>query len=129
MDYLNIILVLVVGGLLVALVKMYFEKKETEGEVKLIEKEKSESEELGKSLVEYNQKMQERKTQAKEQIMEMFALKQAQGKKAEVSNREAAKKLEVSRSTIARYFDELEQEEKVKQVGKTGQNVIYRAIK
>ena len=41
MDYLNIILVLVVGGLLVALVKMYFEKKETEGEVKLIEKESS----------------------------------------------------------------------------------------
>ena len=87
-----------------------------------MEKEKEEYMEMGRGLAEYNQKLQEKKNKAKEKILEMV---KAKGK---TSNRDAAKVLNVSSASVRRYFDDLEAEGKVKQVGKTGQNVVYTAI-
>lgn len=78
--------------------------------------------ELGRGLAEYNQKLQEKKNQMKSKIMELL---DAKGK---ISNQEAAKALGVSRYSVVRYFDELEEEGKVKQVGKIGQDVIYKKL-
>lgn len=77
---------------------------------------------IGKGLAGYNQKLQAKKNEAKERIMAML-----EGK-SEINNREAAKALSVSRYTAARYFDELEKEGQVKQIGKTGRDVIYKKL-
>ena len=100
--------------------------------MRVLEKEKNEFEHLasqaasaealasqGGGIAGYLQKMQEKKEQAKVKIMEML------GKKKKVSNREVAKVLDVSSATVRRYFDELEAENKAKQVGKVGQSVYY----
>lgn len=46
-----------------------------------------------------------------------------------VTNEEIQKILNISDATIARYFDELEKEGIVKQVGETGQSVYYTVVK
>jgi len=44
----------------------------------------------------------------------------------ELSNSEVASFLGVSNRTVVKYMDELEEEKKVLQVGKTGRGVVYR---
>lgn len=121
-NFLEGVLVLIIIGLLVAVWKLYKDKKESEKEAALAEKEKDEYAELGKGLAEYNQKLQEKKNQVKEKILELFETK------LEISNRDVAKKLALSRASAFRYLDELEKEGKLKQVGKTGRNAFYTKI-
>jgi len=46
--------------------------------------------------------------------------------KGELSNSEIRKELGVSSRTVVRYLDELEEQGKIEQVGKTGNAVTYR---
>ena len=64
-----------------------------------------------------------RKNENKEKVMSLLA-----GQDEGVSNEEIAGHLGVSARTIVRYLDELEQEERVEQVGGTGRGVKYRLI-
>lgn len=121
-------MVLVIIAMGVWIWYLYKSKKEGEGEVLALQKEKDEAEaSFAKAaasqagLSEYNKKLQEKKDRAKQKVMDLLA------QKSKISNREAAQALGVSRITIIRYFDELENEGKAKQVGKTGQNVFYEA--
>jgi len=97
-------------------------KKESEREATALTKEKDEYAELGQGLTEYNQKLQEKKEQAEQKILELIK------SKGKISNRDAVKALNFSSATIRRYFDDLEAENKVKQVGKVGQQVFYEVI-
>ena len=117
-----IILILIIAVMGVWIWYLLKEKKESEKEVLMLSKEKDELASFGGGLEEYNKKMQEKKEQAKEKIMELF---ESRGK---ISNSDAAKALGISRNTVIRYLDELEAESKVKQVGKTGQAVFYTKI-
>jgi predicted HTH transcriptional regulator len=49
--------------------------------------------------------------------------------KDKVTNEEIQKLLNISDATVARYFDDLEKEGIVKQVGETGQSVYYDIVK
>jgi len=103
-------------------VKLYKDKKESEREAELAERERDEYAELGRGLAEYNQKMQDRKNQAKEKILKLFETK------TKISNQEAAKVLNVSCASARRYFDDLEAEGRAKQIGKSGKKVYYSKI-
>ena len=61
------------------------------------------------------------KKENKEKLLDIF--RQAQNKK--ITNNDIEKLLGVSDATATRYLDELEKEEKIKQIGKTGQGVYY----
>ena len=113
------ILIVIIVVLIGVCFKLYKNKKESEMEVALAEKEMGEYAELGKGLAEYNQKMQERKNQAKEKIMAMLEAK------AKINNYDVAKSLNTSSASARRYLDELENEGKIKQVGKSGKKVYY----
>jgi predicted HTH transcriptional regulator len=119
MDYTNIILGLIILALLWVVWKSYQHNEADKKEIVLLEKEKNEYEDLGKGLVDYNQKLQEKKKQAKDKILEIFKTK------TKVSNNEVVDLLKISDATVVRYLDELEREGKVKQVGKTGKKVFY----
>ncbi len=122
MDYLVLVLILIVVSLGFWVFKLYRDKKEAELEAEVLAKEKDEYAEMGRGLAEYNQKLQEKKEQARAKIMKI--LKQ----KPKVSNRDVAKFLNISSASARRYFDELEAENKAKQMGKTGQSVFYKAV-
>jgi len=121
-NFLESVLILIVVALGLGVWYLLKNKKESEREMALVEKERDEYAELGKGLVEYNQKLQEKKNQVKEKILELFETK------LEISNRDVAKKLALSRASAFRYLDELEKEGKLKQVGKTGRNAFYTKI-
>jgi len=114
-----IILILVILGLGWIVWKTYQKSEADKKEILALEKEKDEYEKLGQGLAEYNQKLQEKKIKAKEKILEMM------GEKTRIGNNDVAKVLDISSATTRRYFDELESESKVKQVGKVGKNVYY----
>jgi len=117
-----IVLVLVIVGLGGWVYKLYQDKKESDREAKALAKEKDEYAELGQGLAEYNQKLQEKKEHAQQKIFDLIK------SKGKINNKEAAKSLGLSSATIRRYLDDLEAENKVKQVGKVGQQVFYKAI-
>jgi len=128
-----IVLVLVIAGLGVWVYKLYQDKKESDREAEALAKEKDEIAEMLQAasakasasqggLAEYNQKLQEKKEQAKQKILNLLK------SKGKIGNSDAAKSLGLSSATIRRYFDDLEAENKVKQVGKVGQQVFYKAI-
>jgi len=48
--------------------------------------------------------------------------------KGKITNADACKLLRISQATATRYFDELEKQGKIKQVGKTGHETFYQAI-
>ncbi|OGZ65215.1 MAG: hypothetical protein A2998_01170 [Candidatus Staskawiczbacteria bacterium RIFCSPLOWO2_01_FULL_37_25b] len=121
-NFFEIVLVLVIVGLGGWVYKLYQDKNESDREAKALAKEKDEYAELGQGLAEYNQKLQEKKEQAQQKIFDLIK------SKGKISNKEAAKALGVSSATIRRYLDDLEAENKVKQVGKVGQQVFYKAI-
>ncbi len=122
MDYFYIALVLIIVAMGAWIWRLAKDKAESEREVEKIEKEKNEYAEMGKGLAEYNRKLQEKKNQAKNKILEILKTK------AKVSNRDVAEKLDISSASVRRYFDELEAEGKAKQVGKDGKDVFYTAI-
>jgi predicted HTH transcriptional regulator len=120
MTFLEIVLALIIVALLWVVWKCYKKNEADKKEILAIAKEKDGYEELGKGLAEYNQKLQDKKEKAKSEILEKMGAEQ------KISNHDVAEKLGVSRYSVARYFDELEREGKVKQVGKTGRKVIYK---
>ncbi|MFH1968380.1 MAG: hypothetical protein ABIJ84_03265 [bacterium] len=126
-NYLEIISILVVVAMGFWVYKLYRDKKESDREAEALDKEREELEQAAFAkasacqggLAEYNQKLQEKKEQMKEKIMELF-------KGAEkISNKDVTGALDIAAATAVRYLDELEQEGKLKQVGKTGRTVIY----
>jgi hypothetical protein len=64
----------------------------------------------------------EQAEEKKKNLEQVLGLIEKQGK---VTNNDVEKMLGIPESTVTRYFDELEKEGKVRQVGKTGQNVFY----
>jgi len=117
-----VILVLVIVAMGFWVWKLYQDKKESNRDANALAKERDEYMEMGKGLVEYNQKMQEKKNQIKSKIMELV---KSNGK---INNSKVAKNLSVARTSAFRYLDELEKEGKLKQVGKTGTNVTYTSV-
>ncbi|MEK7658854.1 MAG: winged helix-turn-helix domain-containing protein [Patescibacteria group bacterium] len=128
MNYLVLFLFLIIIGLLWVVWKCYQKNMADKRELGLVEKEKNEYEELGKGLVEYNQKMQDRKNKLKEKILELLKNKSfdpAQDAQARISNHEITKALNISSASAKRYLDELENDGRLKQVGKAGRKVYY----
>jgi predicted HTH transcriptional regulator len=64
----------------------------------------------------------QRKTKHLQKIMKLFEIKE------KVVNDDVEKLLGVSDATVQRYFNELEAEGKVVQVGETGKGVYYKKI-
>ena len=64
-------------------------------------------------------KQAEKKEENKKQILDLMQNKQ------KITNNEVEQLLKVSDSTATRYLDELEQEQKITQIGITGQSVYY----
>jgi DNA-binding IclR family transcriptional regulator len=62
----------------------------------------------------------ERKNQNKAKVLELLQ------QKGELSNEELCQALGVSRSSVVRYMDELESENRIEQVGDAGRGVTYR---
>ena len=60
-----------------------------------------------------------KKTENKNKILQLFR------EKEKVTNNDIEKLLSVSDATATRYLDELEKEEKVRQIGTTGRSVYY----
>ena len=118
--YVILVLIIVVMGIWI----WYLQKrnKENEKEISALEKEVKETADLGGGLEEYNKKMQDKKEHAKEKIMELFKDKE------KISHKEVVKALNISKNTVIRYLDALEAENKIKQVGKTGQSVFYTKV-
>lgn len=98
----NFILILIIVVLAIVVVKLYEDKHKSKNRFDKI-----------------NQKAKEEKNLAKEKILEML------NKKEKLENHEVVNILGVSRDSVINYFDELEREGKVKQVGKSGRNVFY----
>ena len=101
------------------------DKIESDREAEALAGENDEYMEMSRGLAEYQQKLQEKKNQAKEKIMELFTLPQTQGAQARISNKDVSEKLGIPRTSAFRYLDELEKAGKLKQVGKTGVSVVY----
>jgi predicted transcriptional regulator YheO len=129
MEYLTIILVIIIVGLGWFIYKGYKKSQADEREILALQKESDEYKDLGKGLAEYNAKLQAKKEENKEKILEMLAQSPSTGSgQARVGNRDIAKKLNMSRINVIRYLDELENEGKAKQVGKAGKSVFYQKI-
>lgn len=69
-----------------------------------------------------NETRQEKKREKIEKILEMFS------EQKEITNDEVEKLLHVSDATATRYLEQLEKENKIRQVGKTGKGVKYERI-
>lgn len=75
-----------------------------------------------KRVIVYQNTQQKEKQENKNKIMDL--LKQ----RGRVGNDEVQKLLNVSDATATRYLDELEKQNKIKQVGKRGRFVYYELI-
>lgn len=119
MDLMYVFLLLVIFALGMWAWKLQCDKVEADREARLASKERDEYVEIGKGLAEYNQKVQKKKDEVKNKILEIL-----EGE-SKISNRDITNKLNISRASVIRYLDELEAEGKVKQIGKTGKMVYY----
>ena len=72
--------------------------------------------------VSFMSKQQKDKEQGKQSIYELLETNHP------LTNDDVEKMLGVSDATATRYFDELEKEGKVRQVGKTGRHVHYERV-
>lgn len=70
----------------------------------------------------FNSEQSENKESNKRKILELFNTKNP------ITNNDAEAMLEISDATATRYFEELEREGKVRQVGKTGKHVYYEKV-
>jgi len=67
------------------------------------------------------------KESAKNTIMEILNSKAAsEGEEKRITNNDVEKAIGVSDATATRYLDELEEEGKIEQVGKSGRHVYYK---
>ena len=73
---------------------------------------------LGKARIA----IQDRKRKKRDKIMQLLTTK------IKITNDEVEKLLHVSDATATRYLSALEKEGKIRQVGKTGQGVVYQKI-
>lgn len=80
------------------------------------------SQKLGELLVLARTAIQFRKRKKLDKVMYLFL------KHSKITNDEVEKFLHVSDATATRYLSELEKENKIKQVGKTGKGVSYSRI-
>ena len=74
---------------------------------------------IQKLLNKARAKIQERKRKRLDKIMALFETK------SQITNQDVQKLLRTTKRTARRYFDQLEQEQKITQVGKVGRNVLY----
>jgi len=103
-------IILIFSGLVIAvlLAKIYFDSKKP-----------AEQKFANKGLAKYQQKLQEKKEKAKEEIVKIIK------EKGSASNKDITEALKISEATATRYLDELEKEGKIRQVGKTGKYTFY----
>ena len=76
-----------------------------------------------KRVIVYQNTQQKEKQENKEKILQELTLRGAQGK---ITNNDIEKLLNVSDATATRYLEELEKENKIEQIGKTGRSVYYQ---
>jgi len=69
------------------------------------------------------------KEENKLKIIEELHRRRSEKRPAKITNDEIQELLGISHATAARYFDELEEQRLVKQVGKTGRGVYYELLK
>ncbi len=75
-----------------------------------------------KLLVKARAKIQERKQKKLDKIMTLFEAK------PQITNKDIQKLLRISRVSAFRYFNILEKQNRIKQVGNTGKSVFYTKI-
>lgn len=80
------------------------------------------SQKLGELLVMARTAIQFRKRKKLDKVMSLFL------KQSKITNDEVEKLLHVSDATATRYLSQLEKENKIKQIGKTGKGVSYSRI-
>jgi predicted HTH transcriptional regulator len=73
-----------------------------------------------KRVVVYRDKQQKQKGENKEKILQELQSKN------KITNNDIEKLLNVSDATATRYLEELEKENKIEQIGKTGRSVYYQ---
>ncbi len=71
-------------------------------------------------VVDINEEASAKKQENIAKIMSLF------DSKTEITNNDVQKLLSVSDATVVRYLDELEQQGKIEQIGRTGTSVTYR---
>jgi len=76
-----------------------------------------------KKLIVYQSGQQKKKEERKKRIVELLQ------EKSKISNNDVEKLLGVSDATATNYLQELENEKKIEQVGKTGRFVYYKLTK
>ncbi|NCN07098.1 winged helix-turn-helix transcriptional regulator [Candidatus Falkowbacteria bacterium] len=108
---------------IILLILALFKIKSLKQEITALTAEASSEHKELSYLSEYNNKVQEIKTQKENQILELFT------KEAKVSNRDVVKLLQISSATAFRYLDDLEKAGKIAQNGKFGKTVFYSKIK
>ena len=117
----NLFLIFLLGvGLGAGVVWVFMKKRKGELELELKRTEKEKTEKEGKErLIE---KQAREKEENKRKILELFESRQR------VANNDIETLLGVSDATATRYFDELEKEGLIRQVGKIGRHVYYEKI-
>lgn len=119
-------ILLILAGIVIGGAGAWFWKgkkvKELEGEIEKLEKEKEGEQ---KCLIEssgfedYNRRLTEIKEERKRKILDIFEEHETP------TNNIISDAIDVSRTTVFRYMNELENEGKVSQVGKIGRGVHY----
>ena len=97
-------------------------EEETRKQLERTEKEREEEERCAaqsRGLEEYNQKLAERKEKLKSQILQLF------DHAKEITNSDVGEALNIPSRSAVRYLEELEQEDKIRQVGDIGRGVRY----
>jgi len=77
---------------------------------------------IQKLLIKARAKIQERKRKKLDKIMTLFKVK------PQITNKDIQKLLRISRVSAFRYFNILEKQNRIKQVGNTGKSVFYTKI-
>lgn len=113
-----IVMIIAVVFLIIAIIE-FFKILTLKEEMALMEQEIKDE---VKDVVSYSEKRKEEKRKNKKEIIKMF------DDDSQLSNREVAKKLGISRSSAFRYLEELEKAGKIKQVGDHGRFVYYTKI-
>lgn len=85
------------------------------------QKELERERELFNGFDEYNRKIAQLKAERKQKIMDLLK------ERGKVNVNQVCFVLDVSRATASRYFDELEQEGRIRQIGTFGKKVTYKA--
>lgn len=74
---------------------------------------------IQKLLIKARARIQERKRKKLDRIMGLFDTN------PQITNKDVQKLLRTTKRTARRYFDQLEQEQKITQIGKVGRSVLY----